>query len=810
MLDASGPTLSATAVRNGSIAARDLLARAALVPGVAALLGAARRGDRRWLRRLRPKARPALLAALAQTIALQDRLPGDRRDALALYALIRDTYGAYALSPAHQSLHAQLTLAWDGPEETAALLKAYRRMRPAVRAALEVDLLNPFAVRSPATTLERTEDSFAVRSPATTLERTEDSAERPPEPWLAAFRALLPDPAPTLDGSPTRPQNLCAFDRLGPATPPAEVEAPHRVSVVITSYRPDEGLITAVRSILAQTWRNIEIIVVDDASPPEYDAVLERVSHQRVRIVRQPRNMGTYAARNVGLDMAGGEFVAFQDDDDWSHPRRLEKQVAPLLADPSLVASTSEGLSVTADLLLNRAGVRTGRFNPSSLVLRRATVVSRIGYFDRLRKAADSEYIGRIGAAFGADAIRHLDEPLALIRLTENSLSRAEIRPHWMHPARVAYRSAYLHWHKAIAAGEAEPFRPADGTDRPFPAPPHLLGQARDDAFDVVVAGDWRYATGPVRSAVDEMRALAAAGLRVALVQMDAYRQAHRLRIPSCPAIQELVNAGVVEHVHLTDACRTELLLVRQAEVLQYAPDDPSALAAARVLVVADRADDSYDPGECAARIRRVFGRSAVWCPQDAGVRAALPPGLELTAADLPAVVDASGWHARRTGASEGGPIVGADLCDGDPITTLARLSDVDVRLRLADGPPDSVAPGVPSDWLVFAAAAVAPRPFLHQLDFYLHVPGPAAAGTLSRPALEAAAAGCVVILPERSAALYGDAAVYAEPAEMPETVRRYASDRELFAEQSRRARAVVPRAHHPELFVDAVMRGRP
>jgi hypothetical protein len=71
--------------------------------------------------------------------------------------------------------------------------------------------------------------------------------------------------------------------------------------------------------------------------------------------------------------------------------------------------------------------------------------------------------------------------------------------------------------------------------------------------------------------------------------------------------------------------------------------------------------------------------------------------------------------------------------------------------------------------------------------------------------ALEAAAAGCVVVTPEPSAALYGDAAVYAEPAAVPELIHRYATDPALFAEQSRRARAVVARAHHPELFVAGV-----
>ena len=65
----------------------------------------------------------------------------------------------------------------------------------------------------------------------------------------------------------------------------------------------------------------------------------------RIHLVKQPVNQGTYAARNAGLDAAAGEFVAFQDSDDWSHPRRLELQVRPLLENPRLVATTTDGLA---------------------------------------------------------------------------------------------------------------------------------------------------------------------------------------------------------------------------------------------------------------------------------------------------------------------------------------------------------------------------------------------------------------------------------------------------------------------------------
>ena len=666
--------LTATAVRHRSLDARLLMGWAAMgrAGSVADLLTAARAGDRRWLARIRRSADVDLLAGLAQIVALQDILPTDREDALALYELIRVVYGARALSPANQSLHAQLTLAWQGPERVPRLMSAYRRMSAPAVAALAVDLGNPFV------------------------------ADRPVAPWLAAFRALLPEPRPTLEGDVRLPP----FDRLTTPVPGERIEAPQRVSVVVTAYRPDQGLITAVRSILAQTWRNVEVIIVDDGSPPEFDEILAGAVAlgERIRLVKQSVNQGTYAARNAGLDASGGEFVAFQDSDDWSHPRRLELQVAPLLADKRLVATTSDGMAVTEDLILNRPGVRRGRFNPSSLMLRRTPVLDRVGYFDPVRKAADSEFIERLEAVFGPHLVRHVDEgPLALIRLSDHSLSRSEIRVHWMHPARVAYRSAYLRWHRAIAAGEAEPRRPADGRDRPFAAPPHLLGgRTVSRAYDVVLVGDWRFTDGPVRAATDEIVALVAAGLRVAIAQLGVVPLGVPAALPDVradPAADQRRPdrpgaAGRPGRGEAADRAAGRGAAVRRRRA--------ERVPAGRVLLVADRApargdgtDRRYDTTTCTLRARRLFGVEPRWCPQDAGVRAALGD-VTLTRDDLPPIVDSTGWSATRDAATAGLAIVGTDLCDagvwpGDPrdaLVALRGLVDVDVRLRRPDRPP--------------------------------------------------------------------------------------------------------------------------
>ncbi|RZU49772.1 glycosyltransferase involved in cell wall biosynthesis [Krasilnikovia cinnamomea] len=785
--------LPVTAIRNRSQDARLLLARAALGDAgtLAELLSAARAGDQAWLTGRQDAADPGALAALAQLLAFQDLRPDDRRDALGLLDLVHAVYGPSALSAVHQGLHAQLVLAEQGPDRVPELLAAYPDMKRTTRVGILLDLANPFAV-----------------------------AGREPQPWLERFQALLPEPAPVL----LDPDAPTPFDRLGTAAV-EPVPAPHQVSVVVPAYRPDRSLHTAVRSILAQTWQNLEVVLVDDGSPPEYDAELAAVValDSRVRLVKLAVNAGTYAARNAGLAACGGDFVAFQDADDWSHPRRLESQVRPLLAAPRLVATTSDGLSVTDQLLINRPGVRSGRFNPSSLVFRRDEVVRRIGYFDEVRKAGDSEYIGRIGATFGVDAIRHLEmEPLALIRLSEHSLSRAEIRAYWMHPARVAYSSAYLRWHERIAAGEADPYRPRDAVERPFRAPEHLTRRPGDNAsprhYDVVMVADWRFWQSPQRAAVAELRALVQAGRRVAVAHLETYRYVRQRRLSPIAEIQQLVNDGAIDHVEIGQRTDADLVLVRHAAVLQFAGGRPGRIQAQRVVVVADRApvrgdgtDHRYTTAACAAAARELFGADPVWWPQDPAIRRALreaDPSVPVLPDDLPFVVTPADGAGPRAGLAGRRPTVGVDLCDSgglpgeraEVLSVLRRCRDADIRVRM----PDRLRPvaEAPVSWLCFEASDLEPGPFLHQLDFYLHYPHPHEVGRWSQPVLEAAAAGCVVLLPERLAPQYGDVAVYAEPDGVATALARYAADPGRYAARSRQAYELAAAAYHPGRFV--------
>ncbi|MDE2489565.1 MAG: glycosyltransferase family 2 protein [Elusimicrobia bacterium] len=108
-----------------------------------------------------------------------------------------------------------------------------------------------------------------------------------------------------------------------------------KVSVVIPVYNGAATIERAVRSALAQTLRDLEVVVVDDGSTDATPEVLARISDPRLRVVRQA-NAGRSRARNVAVREARAPYVAMLDADDLAYPDRLARQAALLDARPEI------------------------------------------------------------------------------------------------------------------------------------------------------------------------------------------------------------------------------------------------------------------------------------------------------------------------------------------------------------------------------------------------------------------------------------------------------------------------------------------
>jgi len=119
------------------------------------------------------------------------------------------------------------------------------------------------------------------------------------------------------------------------------------VTVIIPTYNRAGVLGRAIRSVLAQTYPDFEIIVVDDGSTDDTERVVHCFRDSRIRYTRHDTNKGGNTARNTGIRAARGRFIAFLDSDDEYLPQRLENTVSVLEASPAQVGVVYSNFLIT-------------------------------------------------------------------------------------------------------------------------------------------------------------------------------------------------------------------------------------------------------------------------------------------------------------------------------------------------------------------------------------------------------------------------------------------------------------------------------
>lgn len=584
--------------------------------------------------------------------------------------------------------------------------------------------------------------------------------------WLTAFNEpfVRRGIAPVQIADPRSP-----FDSVHTEAKARSVHGP-LVSIVMPVFSPSPSLVTAVRSLVQQTWANLQVIMVDDASPAEYAPVFAEAQalDERVEYVRMASNGGAYRARNHGVSLATGELVGFQDADDWSHPERIERQMRLLDSDPTIVATLSKAIRLYDDLHITKIGSFPFEKNAPSLLFRRHQVVDRLGRYDDLRKAADTEFIERIAAVYGPGSVVTLEEPLALYQLTDGSLSRADFRIGWHRAARVSYHAGLRHWHRSIVRDGAEPIIEGAG-GRAFPAPPEFLGVPYpDEPLDIAVLADWRAGIVEHTGLPAEVEALAKSGLRIGLTRGEALRHAAVKRSYPRAAILDVLAAGHASWAPLGVDLAPTVLLVRDPQLVAV-PRVESAVAMrpTRVIVVADQAPGTtYGPTTVERVVGDTFGHPTEWLPASQAIADALrtagAAGV-IHPARLTEVATPTRFPFRPR---EGRPVVG--ICDGSQFAVdradrsgLLHLFPDDGRhdVRLLEQ-PNRTSSHADRSWLGFAPGMLSATEFLDQCDFYVGLPAKAGANLL-RPILDAMSRGCVPIVHASYAPQLGESALY-------------------------------------------------
>ncbi|MEN1760776.1 glycosyltransferase [Anoxynatronum sibiricum] len=297
---------------------------------------------------------------------------------------------------------------------------------------------------------------------------------------------------------------MTSFDKLKASdeslifckTNEADIEV-SKVTVLFPVYNAEDTIETALRSIMNQTWNNIEILVVDDCSEDHSVSIIKRLSKidGRITLIELKKNQGTYVALNEGLLNATGKYVTCHGADDWSHPQKIELQANHLINNRQVVANTSQSVRTNNDLSFGKFNGKPIFLeqNTSSLMFDREIVLNEIGFWDSVRFSADSEMLKRLRSSFRIDQIEDLETgPLSLTRILDTSLTcRTNIglghKTGIKSQARVEYHESYTNYHfKGQSLKYEYPIR-----TRKFNVPQILLPENDNLDLDIVLISDF-------------------------------------------------------------------------------------------------------------------------------------------------------------------------------------------------------------------------------------------------------------------------------------------------------------------------------
>jgi len=243
------------------------------------------------------------------------------------------------------------------------------------------------------------------------------------------------------------------------------------ISVIITVYNDEDNILNALDSILFQSHKKIEIIIIDDASTDRTSEFLQNVSKNepRISLFRNSNNKGTYFSKNFALSKAKGQYITFQDSDDSSHPDRIRLQLLHVLRH-KVVGCYCYTETVDSNGSFIKVNGNKYRRGAITLFFDREIVVEKLGSFDQVRLGADTEFLDRMTTTFGPQ-FKKLYDILYKVNFTSNSLTRSSPEKSGISWTRISetefkftvignraqYIKHYKNWHNNIKLGVSPP-----------------------------------------------------------------------------------------------------------------------------------------------------------------------------------------------------------------------------------------------------------------------------------------------------------------------------------------------------------------
>ncbi|WP_353951817.1 glycosyltransferase [Knoellia sp. S7-12] len=608
--------------------------------------------------------------------------------------------------------------------------------------------------------------------------------------------------------------------------PATAVDGGPLVTVMMPTHNGSRHILTAIESVLGQSWRNLELIVVDDSSKNSEWEALQTLApaDTRLKLIRLDSNQGAYRARLRAFAEARGEYVTVHDDDDWSHPQKIETQVQDLVSHPERVANMSYMTRIDEHGRFIRINDNPefNQKNYSSLMIRRIEA-RRLGLWDELNRAADAEFHDRIHAATGQRVFAVVTPPLSFMRARTGSLTHGEIRKGGIDFARQTYGLFYQNWHKTIGqtgGGKVE----FSAKERPFPIPNNLEpGQRQPDlpTLDAVYCTDLRFPGGNSSLTAAELRAMVADGMNVGIMHVAS--PVLRAPRPANPMIAEVVMELNIPVLAVEDSIHTRIAIVRNPSVLEYCDNLVSGVKADFVAVIANTApmsingtDACYDIAHAKLNAETLFRATATVFPESPQIRdilAAQDSSLEMSPTDWPGFLPQRRISLEPRRVMERKPRVGRHSRDHrlkwpDRPEDIVNAYVSDIFETRVLGGADSVKTTVDLEKLgvtVLPFGSQDPDQFLTEIDFWVYQHSRSLVESFGMATLEALAAGCIVVLPPYMERLFGSGAVYCEAQEIPNLVSQFWQRPDAFYAQSANAVSVASETFSDSAYLSRI-----